>query len=184
MSKTTVKITGTEQVKKSTTAFLKTLVDDDLILNELGQLTADQIRARVRSKGRVDDEYKQPDITKGTIEARKRLIKAGNAFNQTIVKKQYSNLSMSGQLLDAIKYKISKVNGQVSLYIERFRRPYKGLRKAELENKSDNIQIKKDLESRGFEFFFISTKLQILLENKIAQSIRRKLATFNAIIRK
>jgi hypothetical protein len=183
-NKTTVKITGTEKAKKSALAFINDFKKSEQFLNDLGAEAVRQIQARTRSGGRVDPEYLQPELTKYTKEQRERLIRAGNSFDPNIVKKNRSNLSLSGQLLNAIFHVISTASGEITIKLNEFRRQYKGIRKAELELKQDNKEIKKDLESRGFKFFFISEKLAILLENKIAQELRRKLSLYNKILRK
>jgi hypothetical protein len=196
-NKTTVKITGTEQAKKSALAFINNFKKSEQFLNDLGAEAVRQIQARTRAASGslktvdgltvsvgIDVEYVQPELTKYTKEQRERLIRAGNSFDPKIVKKNRSNLSLSGQLLNAIFHVISTASGEITIKLNEFRRPYKGIRKSELELKQDNKEIKKDLESRGFKFFFISQKLTILLENKIAQELRRKLSLYNKLLRK
>lgn len=180
--KTKVKITGTKEAQASAIKFLRSAINGDDILKDIGQTATDQIRSRTR--GRLED-YRQADLKQSSIENRDRLIRAGNAFDKGIVRtKRTSNLSMSGQLLDAIKYRILKTTGEVVLFIERARSPYKGIKKPLLENTKDNLEIKKDLESKGRRFLFLSDRLQILLQNKTAQYLRRQLSIYNKLIRK
>jgi hypothetical protein len=72
----------------------------------------------------------------------------------------------------------------VILYLLDPRKPYKGVKGQDLENKKTNNQIKDDLEAQDRRFLFISDKLKILLESKIAQNIRKKLSLYNRINRK
>ena len=183
-NKTVVKITGTDKAKKNAVDFINQFKKSDDFLNVIGAEAVRQIQARTRSAGKVDPEYTQPELTKYTKEQREKLIRAGNSFDSKIVRQNRSNLSMSGQLLNSIFYAISAASGEITLKINEFRKAYKGIRKAELELKQNNKEIKNDLESRGFKFFFISKKLAALLENKIAQELRRKLSIYNKLLRK
>jgi hypothetical protein len=90
---------------------------------------------------------------------------------------------MSGQLLDAIKFRVNNSISEVTIFLSQKREAYKGRFKDKLENKKNNIEIKNDLEDQGRKFFFISDKLTALLESKIASELRRKLALYNKIKR-
>jgi hypothetical protein len=181
--KTTVKITGISQARDNALKFINSTTKDREFLDFVGQTAADQIRSAVRAGGRTDPAYFQPPLEDSTVDRRKTLIKQGNSFDQKIVNPNRSNLSMSGQLLDSIYFRINESISTVVLLIKKQRNPYKGKSGQPLENK-DNVEIKDDLEKRGFKFFFISEKLNTLLENKITQQLRRKLSLYNKIVRK
>lgn len=181
--KTVVKISGVKEARDSAIAFLNKEIKDREFLDPVGQTAADQLRNAVRSAGRTDPEYVQPSLSDGTIERRKTLIKQGNSFDPKIVNPKRSNLSLSGQLLDSISFRINESINTVVLFLKKQRSPYKGKKGQALEYK-DNVEIKNDLEKRGFKFFFISEKLNTLLENIITQQLRRKLSLYNRITRK
>lgn len=179
MAKVTIK--GIPEARDNALKFLKNTVKDKQFLDSLGQETANQIRNRTRARL---EEYKQATITKPTIKRRESLIRSGNAFDPQIVTARKSNLSLSGQLLGAIKYRINQSINVISIYIDSKRNPYRGAKGQNLENKKSNNQIKDELEERGRRFFFISEKLNTLLTSKIAQQLRRKLSLYNKIVRK
>lgn len=194
MAKVTIK--GIPEARDNALKFLQNTVKDKKFLDEIGQLTADQIRNRTRARKGVltkdspdfgspgVDDYRQPKLKDSTIERRKSLIRSGNAFDPQIVTAKKSNLSLSGQLLDAIKYRVNQGINVISIYIDSKRNPYRGAKGQNLENKKSNNQIKDELEERGRRFFFISDKLNTLLTSKIAQQLRRKLSLYNKIVRK
>lgn len=181
--KTTVKITGIQEARDNALAFINKEIKDREFLDFVGQTASDQIRNAVRSGGKGDPAYFQPPLSDSTIERRKTLIKQGNSFDPKIVNPKRSNLSLSGQLLDSITFRINQSINTVVLLIKKPRTPYKGKTGQALENK-DNVEIKNDLEKRSFKFFFISEKLNTLLENIITQQLRRKLSLYNKITRK
>lgn len=181
--KTVVKITGVNQARTNALEFINKQSKDPDFLKGLGEEAAFQIASAVRSKGRTDPAYFQPPLEDSTIERRKTLIKQGNSFNAKIVTPKGSNLSMSGQLLDAIKSRVNYSISTIVLFLKPQRSPYKGKSGQPLESKTNN-EIKKELESKGFRFFFLSDKISILLENLITKQLRRKLALYNRINRK
>jgi hypothetical protein len=176
--KASVKITGIGDARNSILKFLNDQAKGKDILNELGQVTADQIRNRTRARL---EEYKQPELQPSTVDRRKQLISYGNAFSSKVVTPKKSNLSLSGQLLESIKYKIDTAKAIVEIYISPARLPYAGKRKPLLDNSKDNLEIKKDLEKLGRNFFFISDKLKAQLEARIAAALRRKLSIYRSL---
>lgn len=179
--KATVKITGLGQARDNALKFLNTTKKDSKILETEGQFAADQIRSRTR--GRLE-EYKQDALTKGTIKRRDSLIRSGNFLDERLTRPKQSNLTLSGQLLRSITYKVNNAFSEIILFLNPTRKAYRGARGQNLENLKDNNEIRKDLESRGRRFFFISEKLHINLENRLVKDLRRKLAIYNKIKRK
>lgn len=205
--KTSVRITGVGQARDNLLRALLNNVKDPELLNQLGNLAAEQIVARVR--GRADAEYKQPEIKDVTVEARKLY----NKHYQTdpLYSPKRSNLTLSGQLLKSIKHRINTALREITLYIDPKRSQYfdkslaqkeydtildkdrnatnknaKGKNKLKAsaaalllksENKN-NVQIKEDLEEKGRKFFFISEKLNKRLTEELTRYIRTKLSAF------
>lgn len=212
--KATVKITGIAQARDSALKFLNTTKKDSKILNTEGQFTADQIRDR--TEGRLE-EYKQKDLANVTVEARK--IYAGFYDTSPLAVPKRSNLTLTGQLLGAIKHKVNSAASEIIIYLSDNRRNrkipdsiiqemYDGIidkdRNATnskrknpkvkdkltaiflLKNQKDktNNEIKKDLESRGRRFLFISERLRTNLENRLVKELKRRLDLYNKIKRK
>lgn len=176
-----VKITGIKQAGQNFKKFLNRSIQESDLLKDVGSTAETQIRNRTRARL---EEYKQDDIRDSSKKRRKSLIKSGNAFNNAIVKDTRSNLSLSGQLLESIKHRIGNLQSLVILYLENNRKPYKGVKGQDLENRKTNTEIKNDLEKQGRFFLFISDKLKAQLESRIAQQLRKKLTLYNKIIRK
>ena len=174
MAKTKAEIKGLDIVSKNIKTFVSNVIKEEQILNELGKFSADEIRKRTR--GRLDT-YKQEALSKPTIKRRETLIKQGNSSEFS--KPRQSNLTLSGQLLDSITHKISQSTARITLFFKEGRRPYKGKKGQDLENKS-NKEIVADLASRGREFFFISDRLKAQLESKLKAYLRQKLSNYKS----
>lgn len=181
--KTVVKFTGIKTARDNALEFLNKSTKDPKFLTSVAEVTVDQIQKAVRSAGRVDSAYFQPPLSDSTIKRRETLIKQGNAYNTTIVTPKRSNLSMSGQLMDSISYRINQSLSEITLFLKRPRTAYKGKNGQPLENK-DNVEIKRDLEKRGYKFFFVSDKINTLLVNRISKSLSRLLKLYDKVKRK
>jgi hypothetical protein len=183
MAKAKVTIRGVKEAKDGLINVINKQIKDPKFLSDIGKQTVDGIKNRTR--GRLE-EYKQPSLASPTtLESRERLIRGGNAFDRSIVRtEKTSNLSMSGQLLEALYFTVNQAQGVINIMLKSPRNAYRGLRKATLENKKNNQEIKDDLEERGRKFFFISQKLQANLESKIAQSLRKTISIYNRVRRK
>ena len=179
-NKTSVKITGTKEIRDNVLKFLNKEIKESSTLQIIGKEASDQIRNRTR--GRLE-EYKQEPLTDGTVKRRKALLDAGNMFDDRLSRPKQSNLTLSGQLLGAISFRINQALGTVSIILLEGRVAYTGKRGKVLEN-TTNKEIKKDLESRGRKFLFISSKLAIQLEKRITQILRTKLSIYNRLKRK
>jgi len=179
--KATVKITGLKEARDSALKFLNTTKKDSKILNTEGQFTADQIRNRTRGR---QEEYKQNPITKGTSKRRESLIKSGNFLDERQTRPKQSNLTLSGQLLGAITYKINSAFSEIIVFLNPTRKAYRGARGFDLENSKDNVEIKKDLEAKGRRFLFLSERLRTNLENRLVKELKRRLDLYNKIKRK
>lgn len=174
MSKTNVKITGFTEMSKKLTTYIENVAKDQEMITDIGKHIVTQIRARTASG--VDKEYKQPPITKGTIKRRESLMKAGNTPPSDLsrVLPRTSGLTLSGQLLNSLRFEINASLQFIRISIADFRRPYRGVRKEQLETKT-NTEIKDDLESRGRKFFFLSDQLREQVQNILSRKIREKI---------
>jgi len=205
LAKNKVTITGIGKARDNALKFLGNTFKDYSFLSDFGKEAASQIVKRTQD-GR--EEYKQKPLTESTIISRE-ILSVDNSFGPFGSAKK-SNLTMSGQLLRSISSKVETSTSTVTVFIQNGTR-YKYIipnsitalayskRNKELRNKyfaiwntmkqqgsskSTNSDIKKSLEEKGRKFFFISNKLQALLESKIAAQLRKKLALYNKVVRK
>lgn len=177
MAKTKAEIKGLSKVQLDLRTFVRNSIKDKELLEDIGKTSSGEILRQTRSRL---GEYKQPDITKSTQERRAALIKQGNSSE--FAKPKRSNLTLSGQLLDALTYSIEQTTSNIKLFFKENRKPYKGKKGKDLEIKT-NKEIVIDLDRRGFKFLFISDRLKVQLESKIKAFLRRKLSNFKQIKR-
>jgi len=115
--KATVKITGLGQARDNALKFLNATKKDSQILNIEGKFTSDQIRDRTEGR---QEEYKQKDLSNVTVEARK--IYAGFYETSPLAIPKRSNLTLTGQLLGAIKHKVNSAASEIIIYLSDNRR--------------------------------------------------------------
>ena len=177
MSKVKAKISGLDGITEKFKTFVKNAIKDEETLITTGKLIVDQIKKRTRGR---QDTYKEPKLKKSTIERRKALIKQGNSSEFS--EPAQSNLTLSGQLLNALRFEINASKSLVTISLSDKRTPYKGAKGQDLENKT-NSEVKRDLEARGFRFLFISDKLKSRLQDELKAQIRRQLTNYAKIKR-
>lgn len=181
--KASVKITGLGEARDNLLKVVTNATKDNSLLKEIGDLAVQQIRGATRGR---KDEYKQPELAPSTVERRNSLIRSGNAFDQKVVKAKTSNLSMSGQLLAALTYRINQAAGEVTLFLLDQRRPYKGVKGQSLENNKGNNQINEDLEAQGRKFLFITEggRIENRLKDRIVKNLRRAIQFYQQVKRR
>lgn len=177
MKKINAQIKGIDSVTANLKRFLTEAIKDEQTLQAVAKEVVDQVQKRTRARL---EEYKQPKIQKTTVERRKTLIRQGNSSE--FAEASRSNLTLSGQLLNSIRFATEKAKSLIRFSLSDFRRPYKGKRGQDLENKT-NTEIKEELESRGFKFLFISDKLRARLQSKLKAEIRRQLQNYRKLRR-
>ena len=201
--KTSVKISGVGEAKNNALKFINQQTKDKQFLNEIAKEAVTQIQKRTQAGL---EDYKQKPLTESTIISREILAEANTPGN--FFKKNRSNLTMTGQLLESIIYAVQFTTSEITIKLNPFRRKnvlpqsigalagskpkkkqgqyyalYETMKKEKNPNKT-NPQIQKDLKDKGREFLFLSSKVNQLLESKIAQQLRRKLALYNKVFRK
>lgn len=112
-----VKITGITQARDNALKFLNQTKKDSKILETEGKFAADQIRDRTEGR---QEQYKQKDLANVTIEARK--IYAGFYDTSPLAIPKRSNLTLTGQLLGAIKHKVNSAASEIIIYLSDNRR--------------------------------------------------------------
>lgn len=177
MAKTKAEIKGLDVVSRDIKTFINNVIKEKQILNDVGDLASKQIALQTRARQK---DYRQPGLQKSSIKRRETLIKQGNGSE--FAKPKQSNLTLSGQLLDAITHKINQSTGFITIFFKEGRKPYKGKSGQNLEQKT-NKEIVQDLDTRGFKFFFISDRLKTQLESKIKSYLRQKLSNYKKLKR-
>lgn len=112
-----VKITGITQARDNALKFLNQTKKDSKILETEGKFAADQIRDRTEGR---QEQYKQNDLKNVTVEARK--IYAGFYDTSPLAIPKRSNLTLTGQLLGAIKHKVNSAASEIIIYLSDNRR--------------------------------------------------------------
>ena len=131
----------------------------------IGEFITKRIRSRARKSQPLNDTWHFPNLKPSTIKARAALTKGGRhpAFSPA-----RSNLTISGQLLDAVSF--ARIDSTSFLI---FVAPTE--RKLELGDPPNNQKLAGFLEKLGFVIF---TKKGIRLDRKIPRRIKQILLRF------
>ena len=145
-----VKLKGLGGIEKNIEKTFGKVRTSRAMRDDIGQFLVERVKAEARRAKPLNDTRSFPNLKESTKEIRKALAKT----NQThpTYKANRSNLTLTGQLIDAIIYKL-KSGAVISLEIDNnLRRPYVRKNKKP-EPAKTNKQIDKELRERGFELY-------------------------------
>jgi hypothetical protein len=111
MAKTKAEIKGLDIVKKDVKTFINNIIKEKPLLEELGKMSADAIKNQTRGRR---GEYKQKELKEVTIQARDIYSEHYTVDKDSSPKT--SNLTLTGQLLNSIKYKVNQASGLITIY--------------------------------------------------------------------
>lgn len=141
---------------------------DERLNKEIGQFVVKRIRAEARRRKPLNNKRRFKDLSQLTIENRKRLEK----FNRTDrnYSAEKSNLTFTGQLLDAITYRY--LNNFLVIEVEdNKRKPYRTGPNSREKKVRTNREVQQFLLEISKDFAIFTTK-GIKSENKIIKRIR------------
>jgi phage gpG-like protein len=180
--KINVKILGTEKLRKSVEDKLRSVVNNLDFKKEVGTEIVKDIQRNARSGNTIQNgrsvpmEPLQPNTT---VPHRTYLREAGNATARPY-RDEFSNLSMSGQLIDSVKFEVIEdgvkifADGQRDRYVTKSGKPSKArpISNAELASIHQKGDPGNNLPARPFIGLRDEMRLRIL--TKIREFIRRK----------
>lgn len=162
---------------------LSSALNSSELTDIVGKPIVERIKFEAKRGSPLNDEGSFKDLSRLTVENRQRLEK----FNKTttVYKPDRSNLSFTGQLLDAVSYKkiIGKASAVVLIYFGGSRQMYntgpRSKAKATKYNRT-NEALARTLAEIGFKVFTKSgvenkTALIKQITNKIRSYLRKKL---------
>lgn len=190
-----VKITGINEVQKKIESTFKKVRESQSLLTEIGEFTVSRIAGDARRGKPLNKKRSFPALKKTTVAIRDALAKTNSVH--PVFKPSRSNLTITGQLIDALKFVIKK-NGVVLVEVDNSpRTPYrtrgrisagalKSLKKSskflsktkttgQLSPPPLNSELDKDLRKRGFELY---TTEGLRSDVKVLSRINRIVKTF------
>jgi hypothetical protein len=154
---------------------LEDVLDSNQLKNQMGIIAVKNIKAETRLGNDLKNETKQASLAPSTIENRKYLEK----FNSTGRNYQTnrSNLTLSGQLIESLKFE--PVKGGISVFIpNETRMPYtygNGGKSKPLTNS----QLATYLKEMGREFLGLNDRIKKLLSTEVKRFIRGSIRRVN-----
>lgn len=162
---------------QTTQAVIRRAIDSSL--DKIGQYVVKQIKGETRRGNEIITDGStaaQKPLKKPSIENRKRLEDYNNTHST--YSPDRSNLTFSGQLLDAVTYKLSSKQNQdiVSIYVDdSTRRPYVTSKKGKKSKPLKNSDLAEFQLEKGRKFIGINKQMKEEILNLITQAIRRSI---------
>ena len=177
--KTKVTITGVKEIKERLLKVARAGIESDETLKEVGNIVQKSIVGAARS-GKDPEGNKFTPLSKSWIERKQKLSSVNTT--SSFYSKSRSNITFTGQLLDSFKFVINKSQLSLRFFFDGVRKPYRGLRKAEL----DGIETNKELAARIEEtrpFVILSKKAEQMIIILVKRKIRQQLSNFKKLSR-
>jgi phage gpG-like protein len=111
------------------------VIQDQGFMNEIGQEIVDDIKLNTRRGMGIKNNKSYPlaPLETSTIKTRDYLRRGGNARARPYAD-EFSNLSVSGQLIEALKYSIGKSGELIVEVANTLRKPYKTLKGRDIKS--------------------------------------------------
>jgi hypothetical protein len=148
---------------------INNLLKNDEMSTEIGIFLTERVRFEARSGKPLNDDRSFPNLQQSTIDNRKRLSK--NNKTQQAFRPDFSNLTLTGQLQNAISFKKLKA-GVYELFVkDNVRSPYKGGSGKAITNAKVDEHLRK-------KKFILFTSKGLKSEKKIPRRIKQILLRF------
>jgi len=173
-----VKIKGIRKLQIAVKKKFLTIQKDKKMLKEIAEFSVDRIKAFARSSKPMREGKKDrfPTVKPGTANSRKRVAKYNNTHSTYKQSGKGKNLTITGQLIEATKFKIKGsiinifVKGRRTLYRGKDGKPYKNQ-----ERDSGKIYDKLTRRDRDYAFLGMDEAGEKRIRNIIKRNLRRLL---------
>ncbi len=171
MAKTKVKIKNIDKVLAKVRKTFKSASESKRLLNDMGDFTVNrnQFFARIGKSLSSNVRPKSlPALKDSTKAIRARIAKEFPEFiDGNFFKSDVSNVTLSGQLLKALRFKIK--DSSIILFFKRSRR------KIRPDDSSSNDEVYDNLVSLGFDFIGLDEKGQRRIKKLVLDEFRRSI---------
>lgn len=177
--KTSVKITGVKEIGKAVTKTIKMIESDSALFKNMGSYTVTNIVGAART-GQSPDKKPLADIGKSWDERRKRLATVNQTHPSYKPGTKRSRLTFTGQLLDSFSFTFNAKGLSLSFFFKGTRKPYKGIRKPNLEGPATNAELAEKVEIDR-PFVFLSERMRSVLISKVIKSLGQRLRNYKKL---
>lgn len=179
--------TGLDSLASDIKATFNLILQDQKVIAEVAQMIIKDIQYQTRRGVSAIDGSKFKPLSMSWIKMRKRIVSPTHpTFNPT-----RSNLTISGQLLESIKYE-SKGQGRIRFYFDGDHEPYKitgvkGNKKGQsltIGKKMPNEKLAGYVEAQGRPFFGVRKSLEPRISKILVAAIRRNYKLVSKLYKK
>ena len=167
-----VKIKNLDKITKDLKKVFTDTKTQTRTLFEIGKFVRDRIVFEARSGYSLegDKRKKFPALKESTVNRRKGLEKT-NPFvlDDRFFKADRANVTLTGQLLDAFKFKIQQQNGKIIFFFKDLRKPIQS------DDSTSNNEVYDNLKKLGFGFIGVDERSQKRVRKIVLDNFRRNI---------
>jgi hypothetical protein len=176
MARVKVKFDSVAASKKLEMQFKDKVKFNRQMNEEIGEFLVQRIRSEARRGRPLNKSRRFPNLKSSSVRSRDRLSrfnKTGGPFRPSL-----SNLTLTGQLLDSIKFEFARAKGVIEVFARGKRKPYKtgpqrSARKTPISSRNEILDA--ELRKKGFKAF---TPQGIKAESRITKRINNIVKRF------
>lgn len=178
MAKARARIKNLRSVFNAIEKVFNDTVQEDKMLNDIGKEIVKRVKTQTQIGNDLKNEDKQPSLSDGYINYRSRL-RQGKVENTSVkpsklMQPERSQLTLTGQLLESLKYEIDKRKATITMEPTGTRKPTK--RKNDI---TTNKELTLDLAKRGREYLGLDKTGVENIRQKVLRVLRRNIRKFN-----
>jgi hypothetical protein len=178
-----LKLEDVKKAKDETTKILNNLKQDPELQTTIGQLVVDDIKLQTRKGFSIVRNAKFKPLTNEWVEKRKQIKATPGQRISEVYSPKRSNLSLSGQLIDSVRFSIGKV---IRIFADGERTPYQYTIEKKVNGKKtkitktiessvDNAELSEYVSEQGRPFIGFRDKVRRNILIKIRQFFSKRL---------
>ncbi len=175
---TRVNIKGLDELEVNVKKRFRVVQTNKQMLMQIGEVSVERMKLEARRKtplqGRTRGSFPTNYPKPSTQKARRQIAR----YNKThgAYGASTPNLTITGQLVDAIRFKVTQRLGNILFFVSGVRNPYVGKNGPRRRNPSNAVVYKKLLDrNQKFRILGVDEKLQKRISNIVRRTLRRAL---------
>ena len=166
------RVFGVNRKRDKLVAFLKDKALGKLVSGEIGEFSVERIYRSTKTGKSLATETSLKTLKEGTIKRRKAYKGSTGEF----FKPAKSNLTFSGQLLNALTFRVIR-NGVIEVFVkDNMRTPYKGEKSSSTSfNRDTNADIARKVAEDGRPFIGMDKKGVEVIKQIVLRNLRKQL---------
>lgn len=172
------KVLGVKALQAKTTIFLRDKLIDNKLTNDIGKFARDRIYSFTKSGKSLVTGAALKTLSTGYKKYRSKFEKANPGSVGKVFRPGKSNLTFTGQMLDALSYTARPIKKLIEVFVESTaRQPLPSVKKGKptINDPKSNAEVAREVSKKGRPFVGLDATGVKRIKQMIINDLRRKL---------